>query len=929
MNYLEWNNILSSYFFNPANAGKDIFLYLTKNDIIGIARTYFEGKDENFIWIDFIDSIKNGLPGSDGNILAKAIFAYSKKNCLRIDDVPILYPPYISYLVFFVLPLIENDDPSLNANNYYDRLRKFYNLENKDIGIPFNDNAHLNDLWKGLEEWANSSKNGELGLFKINIFSNSYKFVGKMFSQCILPPRTINRLSELFATLGLVPDTYYDDSFLKDEIEKKSPNIIPKNTLSFLKGDDELSKSIIQTIQRQYKKWTGETHEESDAELPLRKKKKSTIAPLFLQFKKTNYGNIEFSYRMYSSNDYPEDLRFGEHENLYQINGWSKTLPIEFKEELKLEDNFNKWIAKFPNRDVRLFTSAGNFQLSNDFWIETDILSKTERMYLFCKNEIQESIKQWGKTFGSRNFEQEYLNGLPENYSLFQIYHPQQSHSEFPILTLYSEKRIELMGGLKVNFRTFINDFPPKIGVAHSDGNEELYLQYKGENKKIRLLKDNAQNNCWLLPQEIRIDTDFYIEMEKEHLLGNELAYKLISSDNSAIKVHEDKLPKRDLFGKQITNNNSTPYLFGNNISVSNANSQILYIHLFRPLMEDLLTQIFTTTFNNHEGNKLCSFLSLTQELTTEDFFRAFEFYYSKSSSAQTNSNFNLTKIKKASLNFYNYIGILDYEYKTKTIVVAPPQFVFIPTAHGRKVLLIGARDAALVEEIIKQAPNYDLQVEITKQLILNEKLLLPDAITIKAFSTPNEKYGEKKLETFSKKLKIKFSSNYFPQVALQNFSANINCYENSLQLTDENDYDWARKVFNPETFSFEKDESYHLDKSFSLVEYKLNEYTYIYKLWKNNQCYEVDKNWGKFIALKHFNKNIILFDQETNKVAIPMETPLPMLLSKAIMLFSGLAPDFKEIEEKKYRVYENIPSIFIQNLFNFKLNQTPINKQL
>ena len=41
MKYLEWNNIISAYFFNPVNAGKDIHLYLTKNDIIGLGKPYW------------------------------------------------------------------------------------------------------------------------------------------------------------------------------------------------------------------------------------------------------------------------------------------------------------------------------------------------------------------------------------------------------------------------------------------------------------------------------------------------------------------------------------------------------------------------------------------------------------------------------------------------------------------------------------------------------------------------------------------------------------------------------------------------------------------------------------------------------------------------------------------------------------------------
>ena len=96
-----------------------------------------------------------------------------------------------------------------------------------------------------------------------------------------------------------------------------------------MKKDDELSNSIIQIIQRHYKKWTGETHEDIEEETTIRKKRNYTVAPLFLQFKvNTNDEEIKFSYRMRSQNDYPEDLKFGEQENLYEINGWSK-LPVD------------------------------------------------------------------------------------------------------------------------------------------------------------------------------------------------------------------------------------------------------------------------------------------------------------------------------------------------------------------------------------------------------------------------------------------------------------------------------------------------------------------------------------------------------------------------------------------------------------------------
>ncbi|TWI17209.1 hypothetical protein [Sphingobacterium siyangense] len=949
MKYLEWNNIISAFLFNPANAGKDIYLYLTKNDIISLARPYFIDESDERIWSDFVKSIKLGLPGSNGNIVLRSRYTYSKNNLVgkskldgtpaTIEDIPVLYPPYISYLIFFVLPLIEEvDDNRRSANNYYGRLNSFLQSLGINQNIGTNDFSinQINDLWENLAHWANVENNGDLGFFNVVPFTNkNWVYVGKIFSQCVLPPRILNRLPELFESIGLVPNFTYDTYSLQGMIISSSTTLIPKNTLDFLKKYDELSRSIIQTILNNYKKWTGETHEEIEEQdgLILKKKRNYTIAPLFLQFKvNRNEEEIKFTYRMYSLNDYPEDLKFGQHENLYEINGWSKTLLFEFKERLELTDNFNKWIAKFPDLDVRLFINAGIFQLSNDFWIETHILSKTEQMYLLCRNNKREIIKEWGGTFRGIDFKEEELDGLPQGYSLFWLRNPICGLSKIPILTLHSEKRIELVNGLRVDFRTYINDFLPEIEIVNSEGSERVYLQYSGETEKRFLSKKQTQNNRWLLPTDLFLDSDFYIKVEDENFSGNELAYSIISTGNAAMKVDGTKLPMRDSFGRNKIID-SEQYCLGNNIVTPKKSSQRVFYPaswIFTPQIQEVRANISTTIFNNHCGNRFCDFLALKNILTTEAFFKAFEFYYSKLFSEQSgNTAINLTKLKRASLSFYDFIGILDYDYENKSIVMSPAQFVFIPTAKGRKVLLIGARDSALVEKIIDTASKYNLQVETTKQFSSNERLLLPDVITIRSFQQEYDNYGEKGLKALAAELNIKFTSDYFPQVALQDFSANIVDYENTLQEIDENDYDWARYVFDPETLTFNKSETSTFDRSFSLVKYKLNEYTYQFKLWKDNKCYQVDMNWGRFIALKHFNKNVILFDSSNNKVAIPIETPLPRLLSEAIMLLSGLAPDFKEIDGRKYRVYENVISIFTQNLFRLKLNQTPINKIL
>lgn len=943
MTYLEWNEHIAKLFFKPENAGKDILFYLTKHDLIKYSRPIFSSTSDEEIWADFIQAIK---------------FDLQETNASRVPYSPInrplqlfsswnktITPPFIAYLILYIIPLTETYEEHFNATNYYGKVNVFFrnyqilnSFTEKTIGTGnFQSISHL---WNALEEWAVITKNCDLGVFELKKFGNqNWIHVGKPFSQCVLPPSAINKLPELFFEAGLIPNSVYSKEELRKILLRYGSKILclKESVIELIRKSDsnELGQSIVEIVNREYKKWTGETHEVGEGGVIQGVRRNYTVVSLLLQFKvNVNDGFISFSYRTYSQNDYPEDLKLGEYESLYEINGWSKTLNIDFKEPIELRDDFNKWVARSPLRDVRLFVSAGTFQLSTDYWIETEMLSKTDPMFLLCKIERKQSIIDWGKTFCNGSFREEDFEGLPENYFLFKILNPSESHPDIPLLTLFTEKRIELAEGLKINFRTFSNDFLPEVEISNSDGNERVYLQYRNTEEKIFLIKKQSNNNHWLLPEDTLLNLDFFIKVEAENLAGNEIAYNLVSSKNSALNVDGVQLPKRDSFGRNA-NNEAQQYCLGSNIMNPTRASQRSYCawaNLFITLNEELAEQITIPPFNNHCGNMLGSFLALKNVLTTEEFYRAFEFYYSKEfAERQATGNFNLSTTKKAALNFYDYIGFLDYDYETKKIVVNPPQLIFIPSNQGRKVLLIGGRDASLVNLIITTAPKHNLQVEIRKQFSSNEKLLLPDVITIKSLGKRTEGSGERNIVAFANEMKIKFSQQDFIQIALHLFSAEINEYEKELLTnneTSQEDYGWARRIFNPENLSYERNESPTFDQSFSLIEYKLNEYTYYNKLWKDGKCYSVDKNWGKYLALKQSNKHFILFDDSRKKVAIPLETPLPRLLSESIMLLSGLAPDFREIDGRYYRVYENIPGIFTQNLFH-KLGQEPNNKDL
>ncbi|MFW0715017.1 hypothetical protein [Pedobacter sp. N23S346] len=940
MKYLEWNNLISSYLFNTQKAGIEIYLYVSKNDILNLARPYFNEETEEEIWDNFIRKIKNSIPGSQNypDIISKATHLYEKwqvPGLKSIDGVEIIYPPYIGYLIFLVLPLIEIQG-NYNSNNYYDRLAEFLNLNGITQNLR-NRLIEIEPLWKDLIEWANNINNGEFGYFYLRTFSHqNWIYVGKVFSQCAFPPKAIKKLPILFQQASMVPDSNYSFSeFKKNLLQYSAQSLgLTNNVLDIIRKSDtnELGQSIIELVKKEYNKWSGQSLLLDALGTELHSQSGDIVSRLYLQFKLSiNEGRMDLSYRMRSSNEFPEDLCFDGKNVVEEKFGYSRTLEVNYSNTLTLKDKFNRWVAKFEDRDIRLFRSAGAMQFSSDYWLETDTLSKSDWMYILCKDAKKELISNWVKNDCARfQDETDEYDNIPVGYSLYKFLNPQKGIDSVGLLTIIKEKSIKLISALQVDFRTFTDDFLPEVEIINADGTESISLVYKNGEEITYLKKKLSAGNIWLLPENISLYCDFSIKSDNETFAGYEATFKIVSSHDTALSLKYENLPIRDFYGK-IGNLQITETSRGINVTSPNLLRQIPYTQLYKGNIEDFDIGKVTPVYDHSQGNILITYLSLKQTLTAPDYYSAFDTIYTKFfDEISGDSNNKYSRVKKSSLNFYNNLGYLDYDYENKSIVVHPPQFIYIPSEKGRKILLTGGRDASLLNKIIEHATKYELEVEFTRQHFSNHNLLLPDALTIKSFGNGKDKYGEERLIAFANDIGITFNPNDLIQISLQLLCSNTTGYEeeilskNTSSLTFE---DWPRYIFNPQNLKMEQSVT-DFDKACTLIEYRLRPWEFHYRLWFNGVCYDVDSNWGKYLILKHKKRDVILYDASKRKVAVPLGVPLPGLLSRSIMLLSGLAPVYSYINNMSYRVYENIDSVFIKNLFN-KLSQKTIDHNL
>ncbi|MBK9406038.1 MAG: hypothetical protein IPN57_16215 [Ignavibacteria bacterium] len=868
MNYSDWNELIANYFFNSNNSSEEVFLFISKNEIIKLGINKLTNLSEDLIWKNYINSLRKGSRTTTKKyLLDNAIEEFNSWKSNKKE-----LPFFISYLVSFILPLTEFTE-DFNSNNYYGKLNEFLN-SNGFVGENIKSVKEIDILWKELEIWSKDIQNGELGIFKVIEFTGNYKYVGKLFSQCLMPPKVIRKLPELFLKTELVPNTSYPNETFRDILIRFNIGL-NDNSIKTLKDNNVIGVTILDIVKRVYFKWNGESNEICiDGDRKIIKRNYFTTR-LYSQFKiNNNDGIINFSYRIKTSNEFPDDLMFSNERVSYSSNDWSNTLKFQFTESLELKDEYNKWIAKFPKKDIRVFIGANNYQLSSDYWIETDKLNKYDFNYILCINRERVKLIDWCSQFNTGDFIEVDLDGIPNGYSLFKILRPPCSLNGIPELTVFTHKTIEIRGGLKIEGRKYLNIILPEIEIINSDGNESIYIKYDDLLESTPLIKKNESDNVWSLPKNISLNKKFSLNILGENIPSLNYRYEILNNENSYSHLDNNDLIRRNKFG-ELVGNEEINIIQGVMPESYNFIQQQPYLHLIKPNCTiPFIKKIERNQYNYKKGigNNLISYITYKKKCSIKDFYDAFKFIYDNSFIDINLEQSRNPMQKYLLLNYYDNLGFIDYDYESDKISVINPQFINLQTISGRKILLIGGKDQSLVENIVIHCNEVKLSIEFIERDTYFK--FLPDIITITSYDSLENGFGERNIIELAQKLNIEYQQNVFVPFVLQDFSSNINDYENYVlknKITDPIDYNWARKIFNFDKLEFEKNESNEFDKEYTLVEYKLNEYTIIYKIWINEKCYTVDRNWGRYLIMNNKRRHNILFDKEKEKIAIPV----------------------------------------------------------
>ncbi len=251
---------------------------------------------------------------------------------------------------------------------------------------------------------------------------------------------------------------------------------------------------------------------------------------------------------------------------------------------------------------------------------------------------------------------------------------------------------------------------------------------------------------------------------------------------------------------------------------------------------------------------------------------------------------FDIKDVRYRTLRIMSALGHCEVDFDRRFISVCSPSLVALPRAGPPRAVWAGARTESLVKKIsqLEKVKHDELSITIINQILCvgfshNPKrpsYPLPYAIIFEASS-------EDVLNQIMQDLKIKIFLPDSPVLSLIDYSTDINELINSIPASQLSEPNWISWTFDKSQLKFMKGKPSESGATLSSYVCPISQQrTHIF--WKNGKGHEIDRDWGRWLVLSEYKKNVIIYDKRLQILAIPATLPLPILLARAITLCSG-----------------------------------------
>jgi hypothetical protein len=545
--YIKWNNRLAKFFFNEEMAGREVLLYVNRQIIHSIGEGL--GDVEHFI-----NSVKIGPPWvTRSGLCQKALQAY--EGWRNMDDT---YPPYIAFLVLFVLA--EDIEGDFAPNSYYPKL-------NKLLGLPQEQNSppsfyRMSELWADLQKWSREDRHEELGRFVFRI-RGEWRHVGLPLSQTLLSHNERENLKVIFDRADLDPTDAPAVDIMNRLLLRYGTrlHLLQNRTLDVLVSpiaqDIVLKNALLEFIYEELADWDGTTPSTDKATV-----KESRTGLRICIHEDILSKKMEAYFRFKTNRKMPEaELNFiwaigNKTLTCFESNAnWSSPLKeqpssrifnassISWTEAFELKDLENNWQAKLHGAHIRVFIPGKNEGLPD--WIESHHLERQTEFLVAANSDEVGKITAWGSGHCERFYEKSH-DGLPPGWSMYFGKNATNSCAGVDSLTLSDLVQMKIIGGIKIGRgNTYLKFGLPRIILTNVTGLEKIKIN----GSEIERIDPNVQ--LWELPKELELHTPLRIEVYSD-TSPDPIQTRIISLEEPCLPDSFNEVPHRAKDGEII-----------------------------------------------------------------------------------------------------------------------------------------------------------------------------------------------------------------------------------------------------------------------------------------------------------------------------------------------------------------------------------------
>ena len=993
MNYLEWNNAIIKHFFNSENEEKEVMLYFSEAIIEEIGNNNFTSPDNGYI-NDFYKALRLGVAGiSNENYIDRILNLEQKyrNGCRGIAAVNFEYPPYLSYILAFILPFTSgNKNEEFNMSNFHGYVKDFFEkkqlTKNYDLHIK-NHLTEIDVLWIRINEWLMNEKHFSLGILEEINPSSARKYVGKFEYHILFRKEQEERLSMLFDENDILPGEVINEIFMRkllvENYKKLKLSLNTKNKISDV--NDYIGKKILKRALTFYNNWEGTNYTVDGARGFSRNR-----LVLCVDFNGITAIKLKFV-RIFSKGGIPENLKLEKRDGsvledkIYQINSYYSN-PIEhcfidLNTGIYLIDSSARNKYTWKSKDLYIFKKIPHFD-----WVE---IPKVEynvgKTLIICKKEFYyEKLKIWFESVSNNKklFDTNKQTQLQDDFLSFTI----DSITNSPHPTI-QELIPEIEQKPKINFDksfyidgTLFKDKLPFVWLENTEVVDNIFAEYEdGSNIPLNHSQHIEEGSKIFYNQYNFTDAHTNsnkIDLKFKLVCGNISSHRFLhitdfkKINNAEIEI---LLPKRDVIGQLISNDENyfkgIEHFFSQNNIIASIPFQNQLNNLFSNQNNDQKYRQNDDYSPQQLGNILIHYISTKGQLSKKEFNDVVYLLLDKGVNTQEN-------IKKEAIQLsylLQEIGHVEYDSDKSTFCINKPHLVIVPSQSGIKLNLIGARDTIMIKKIIEFCKkNQFVTIEIQSN---SSNILLPQNIIL-YLKKSNPEILQGLYHGLIDKFEIIFKKgNLFSQFALISSFPDINNWKEYIYKPLENEIQDTEGgyLFDIDTLKF-INKPIRFTKDLALIKFtNINGYKTIYRMWHSGICYNIpeqqlgiylylylfkqiasdnydhcEKTKGKFycsmeLVMKEdaqLKTNIIVYDSINNLLAVPISCRLPRYFSISFQLLSDQPPIIKYLKYDdvkyvgKYYIYQNIPKLFLENNLNNKLlkrtPQNPIfNKQI